>query len=31
MPSSPEEYAADIEREDKKWGDLIRKLKLRIE
>ncbi|MET0670267.1 MAG: tripartite tricarboxylate transporter substrate binding protein [Xanthobacteraceae bacterium] len=31
MPSSPEEYTADIEREDKKWGDLIRKLKLRIE
>ncbi len=31
MPSSPEEYAADIEREDKKWGDLIRKLKLRID
>ena len=31
LPSSPEEYAADIQREDKKWGDLIRKLKLRIE
>ena len=31
LPSSPEEYAADIEREDKKWGDLIRKLKLRID
>jgi tripartite-type tricarboxylate transporter receptor subunit TctC len=31
LPSSPEEYATDIEREDKKWGDLIRKLKLRIE
>ena len=31
LPSSPEEYAADIEREDKKWGDLIRKLKLRVE
>jgi tripartite-type tricarboxylate transporter receptor subunit TctC len=31
MSSTPEEYAADIEREDKKWGDLIRKLKLRIE
>ena len=31
MPSSPEEYSADIEREDKKWGDLIRKLKLRID
>jgi tripartite-type tricarboxylate transporter receptor subunit TctC len=31
LPSSPEEYATDIEREDKKWGDLIRKLKLRVE
>ncbi len=31
LPSSPEEYAADIEREDKKWGDLIRKLKLRVD
>jgi tripartite-type tricarboxylate transporter receptor subunit TctC len=31
LPSSPEEYAADIEREDNKWGDLIRKLKLRID
>jgi len=31
LPSSPEEYAADIESEDKKWGDLIRKLKLRID
>ena len=31
MPSSPEEYAADIEREDKKWGALIRKLGLKVE
>ena len=31
LPSSPEEYAADIAREDKMWGDLIRKLKLRVE
>ena len=31
MSSTPEQYAADIEREDKKWGDLIRKLKLKIE
>ena len=30
-PSSPEEYTADIAREDKIWGDLIRKLKLKIE
>lgn len=31
LTSTPEEYAADIAREDKKWGDLIRKLNLRIE
>jgi tripartite-type tricarboxylate transporter receptor subunit TctC len=31
MPSSPEEYAADIEREDKKWGALIKKLNLKVE
>jgi tripartite-type tricarboxylate transporter receptor subunit TctC len=31
LASTPEEYAVDIEREDKKWGDLIRKLKLRVE
>jgi tripartite-type tricarboxylate transporter receptor subunit TctC len=31
MPSSPEEYAADIDREDTKWGALIRKLKLKVE
>jgi tripartite-type tricarboxylate transporter receptor subunit TctC len=31
MPSSPEEYAADIEREDAKWGTLIRKLGLKVE
>jgi tripartite-type tricarboxylate transporter receptor subunit TctC len=31
MPSSPEEYTADIEREDSKWGALIRKLKLKVE
>ena len=31
LPSSPEEYAADIEHEDKKWGALIRKLKLKVE
>ena len=31
LPSSPEEYTADIAREDKIWGDLIRKLKLKIE
>jgi tripartite-type tricarboxylate transporter receptor subunit TctC len=31
LPSSPEEYAADIDREDKKWGALIRKLNLKVE
>ncbi len=31
LTSTPEEYATDIAREDKKWGDLIRKLNLRIE
>ncbi len=31
LPSSPEEYAADIERENKKWGALIRKLNLKVE
>jgi tripartite-type tricarboxylate transporter receptor subunit TctC len=31
LTSSPEEYAADIEREAAKWGDLIRKLNLKVE
>ncbi len=31
MPSSPDEYAADIEKEDQKWGTLIRKLNLKVE
>jgi tripartite-type tricarboxylate transporter receptor subunit TctC len=31
MSSTPEEYTADIQREDKQWGDLIRKLNLRVE
>jgi tripartite-type tricarboxylate transporter receptor subunit TctC len=31
MPSSPEEYAADIASEDQKWGTLIRKLGLKVE
>ena len=31
MPSSPEEYRADIEREDARWGALIRKLNLKVE
>jgi tripartite-type tricarboxylate transporter receptor subunit TctC len=31
LASGSEEYAADIAREDKKWGALIRKLKLKVE
>jgi tripartite-type tricarboxylate transporter receptor subunit TctC len=31
LMSSPAEYAADIEREDKKWGALIKKLNLKVE
>jgi tripartite-type tricarboxylate transporter receptor subunit TctC len=31
LPSSPEEYAADIDREEAKWSALIKKLGLRIE
>jgi tripartite-type tricarboxylate transporter receptor subunit TctC len=29
--STPEQYAADIDREDRKWGALVRKLGLRVE
>ena len=31
LPSTPEEYAADIQREDVKWSALIKKLKLKVE
>ncbi len=31
LPSTPEEYRADIEREDARWGALIRKLNLKVE
>jgi tripartite-type tricarboxylate transporter receptor subunit TctC len=31
LPSSPQEYRADIEREDARWGELIRKLGLKVE
>jgi tripartite-type tricarboxylate transporter receptor subunit TctC len=31
LTSSPEEYAADIDREEAKWGTLIRKLNLKVE
>jgi hypothetical protein len=30
-PSSPEEYAQVIDREEAKWSALIRKLNLRVE
>ena len=31
LTSSPDEYAADIDREEMKWGALIRKLNLKVE
>ena len=31
LPGSPEAYAADIDREEKKWGALVRKLNLKLE
>ncbi len=31
LTSTPEEYAADIDREETKWGTLIRKLNLKVE
>jgi tripartite-type tricarboxylate transporter receptor subunit TctC len=31
LPSTPEEYVKDIEREDARWGALIRKLNLKVE
>jgi tripartite-type tricarboxylate transporter receptor subunit TctC len=31
LPSSPEEYAADIDREEAKWSVLIKKLNLKVE
>jgi tripartite-type tricarboxylate transporter receptor subunit TctC len=31
LTSSPEEYAADIDREETKWAALIKKLNLRVE
>src|SRR5712675_688895 len=31
LTSSPDEYAADIDREETKWGTLIRKLNLKVE
>jgi tripartite-type tricarboxylate transporter receptor subunit TctC len=31
LSSTPEQYAADIDREERKWGALVRKLGLRVE
>jgi tripartite-type tricarboxylate transporter receptor subunit TctC len=31
LPSSPEQYAADIDREEAKWSALIKKLNLKVE
>jgi tripartite-type tricarboxylate transporter receptor subunit TctC len=31
LTSTPEEYAADIDREETKWGTLVRKLNLKVE
>jgi tripartite-type tricarboxylate transporter receptor subunit TctC len=31
LTSTPDEYAADIDREETKWGDLVRKLGLKVE
>jgi tripartite-type tricarboxylate transporter receptor subunit TctC len=31
LTSTPDEYAADIDREETKWGALIRKLNLKVE
>ena len=31
LPGTPEAYAGDIDREEKKWGALVRRLDLRVE
>jgi tripartite-type tricarboxylate transporter receptor subunit TctC len=31
LPGTPEAYAADIERDEKKWGGLVKKLGLKVE
>jgi tripartite-type tricarboxylate transporter receptor subunit TctC len=31
LPSTPAEYAADIDKEEAKWSALIRRLKLKVE
>jgi len=31
LPGTPEDYAAEIDREEAKWGALVRQLNLKIE
>jgi tripartite-type tricarboxylate transporter receptor subunit TctC len=31
LASTPEEYAADIDKEETKWGGLVKKLGLKVE
>jgi len=31
LTSTPAEYAADIDKEEKKWGGLVKKLGLKVE
>jgi tripartite-type tricarboxylate transporter receptor subunit TctC len=31
LPGTPEAYAADIDKEEKKWGGLVKKLGLKVE
>jgi hypothetical protein len=31
LADTPEDYAADIDREETRWGALVRKLNLKIE
>jgi tripartite-type tricarboxylate transporter receptor subunit TctC len=31
LPGTPEDYAADIDKEEKKWGGLVKKLGLKVE
>ena len=31
LPGKPEDYAADIDNEEKKWGGLVKKLGLKVE
>ena len=31
MPSTPEEYAADIDAEEKKWAPIVKSLNMKFE